>query len=105
MRTSATGILDALVACACLHAEAVVANIDSRVGNKDTLTVGEVNAIAILSIPRAADSNAVNNDVLTLAGVEMETRRVLNGHILDENVLALLEVNQVISEFLLVLGT
>ena len=89
---------------AALHAETVVASIDGAVDDESDVDVREVNGIAVLGVPRAAHGDAVHDDVLREAGVQVELRSVLDGDALYEHVLATLEAYQVVAQLLLFFG-
>ena len=93
-----------LVASA-LHAEPVVTGIDSAVDDEGYVTVGEVDGIAVLGIPRAAYGDAVDDDVLGIAGMQVELGRVLDGDTFYEDVLTTLEAYQIDTHLLLILGS
>lgn len=78
-----------------LHADAIVTDIDSGVDNKASLAVAEIEAVAILCIPRASDSNTVDDDVAAADRMEVEARRVLNDDTLEEDVRTFGKTNKV----------
>ena len=86
-----------------LHAQTVVACINGAVDNQSDVHVREVDGVAILRIPRTAHGDTVNDDVLRVAGMQMELGCILDGHTLYEHILATLKAYQVVAHLLLFL--
>ena len=91
-----------LVATA-LHAQTVVACINGAVDNQSDIDIREVDGVAVLRVPRTAHGNTVHDDILRIAGMQMEFGRVLDGHTLYEHVLTTLKAHQVVAQLLLCL--
>ena len=88
---------------ATLHAESVVTSIDRTVDNQSDIDIREVDGVAVLRVPRTAHGNTVHDDILRIAGMQMEFGRVLDGHALYEHVLTTLKAHQVVAQLLLFL--
>ena len=85
-----------------LHADAVVACIHHTIHNQSHVHVAEVDGITVLGVPRTADSHPIHHHVLAIARMDMETRRVLNSHSLNQNVLTIGETDEVGTHALLI---
>ena len=87
-----------------LHAESVVAGINGAVDDERNVTVAQVDGIAVLGVPGTAHGNAVDDDVLGVAGMYVEAGGVLDGDALNEHVLAVSHADEVSTALLLFLG-
>ena len=74
-----------LLVLAALDADGVIADIESRLSNYDTLATLEVEAVAILCEPRIAHLTVAYGDVGALEGVEIPGRGVGESGVLQEN--------------------
>ena len=97
---TAVGRCVGLVAAA-LHAESVVAGIHRAVHNESYVDVREVYGVAVLGVPRTAHGDAVHDDVLRVARVQVEFGRVLDGDALHQYVFAVFKAHQVVAQLLL----
>ena len=83
------------------HTDTIISGIHRRVDNQSTVTVTQVNGIAVLGIPRTSHGNAVNDDVTAVDRMHMETGRILEGNTLYQYVLTLRKAQQVCTLLLL----
>ena len=88
-----TGLL-ALRSGSALHADAVVASIDGVVHDEHVAAVANVDGVAVLRVPWAADGHSVDDDASAALRHDVESWRVLDGHALDEHVLAFGEADE-----------
>ena len=86
-----------------LQADPVVAHVDGGVDKEHAVTVGKVDAVAVLHVPWAADSDAVDDQVFTVERVYVEARRVLEGRSAQQHTTATGKLHKIVSHLLLFL--
>ena len=97
----AGAMLERLGTGATLHADTVIPHIHRIVHDQDVLALADVDAVAVLRIPRAAHVHAVDDDFPATLGNQMELRGILDGHALDQQPLAVGEPDEVRTHLLL----
>ena len=100
----ATTDLCAFPGLAALEAVAVVTTVDRGVDNEDAVAVGEVDGVGVLGIPGGAYSDAVDDDVHGVVGMDMEAGRVLEGDTSQEDAVAAGCPKEVVAHTFLFLG-
>ena len=89
---------------AALKADTVVAHIEGTGGDEHPLALHEVDAVTILCVPGTANGDSVDDDVFASLGYDVEFRRILHGHPLDEDALAVGHPDEVGAHTLLCFG-
>ena len=87
-----------------LHANCVISNVKGTVNDEHIAAIAYVNAVSILSIPRATHGYSVNNYVVTTLGYDVETRRILNGYPLNEHIVTFCNADEMSTHLLLFRG-
>ena len=104
----AGAVLERCGARAALHADAVVAHVHGVPDDEHVLALADVDAVAVLRVPGAADRDAVDDHVLAPLRHQVELRGILEGDALDvegdaldEDALAVREADEVRPDLLL----
>ena len=85
-----------------LEADTVVTHVDRTAAHDHALALHDVDAVAVLRIPGAADGHAVDRHVGAVRGDQVEFRGVLDGHARDKHARAVGETHQMGPHFLLI---